>query len=428
MRQKEFRRIVAFVAIRLEQLGLDELKDERSARGKRWQLRQAVAVCLLGMLAGCKSLTEVERLTATLSRAVRRRFGILRRVPDTTLRDILCRLDHEELQKLLERVVLAANARKALATTKLPLQMLAMDGKATWLPSWEGLYAQKHEPEEGLPYGLMRTVTASLASAPGKPCIGVSPIPASTNEMGHFIAAFNEMCDRYGTLFAMVSYDQGANSEENALAVLARNKHYFFRLNDERRHMQQLAMELLETVEPAGESVDLESKQVEIMRELRFIRVNRGILPLGRKSQLWEHAKTLLCVTMKRRVDGAIVETQRRYYASSLPAEQLSAEQWLYVARAHWSVETTHQVLDTSFAEDERPWIRSNAKGMLALIVLRRIAYTLLTLYRSVTQRSEEKRERPWRELFEVVRDALVASTEATLEALRHRKAFIASL
>jgi hypothetical protein len=429
MKQKEFRRILGFVATRLEQIGLEGVCDPRQARGKRWELRQAIGVCLVGMLAGCKSLGEVERLTASLSRSVRRRLHIPRRVPDTTLHDILCRLEHPSLQKVLERVVMAAHARKALTPTRLPLSMVAMDGKATWVPSWGDGYAQKHNPpEDGLPYGLLRTVTGTLACAPGRPCIAVSPIPARTNEMGHFIPAFHELCDRYGALFTLVSYDQGANSEVNARAVLARGKHYLFRLNDQRRRMQQLATDLLGVMEPLCETVDLEAKNIEVVRRLQLMRVNRGILPKGRKSELWGHAQTLLCVTTDRRVDGVVTQTERRYYASSLPAVELTSEQWLAAIRAHWSVETTHQILDTSFREDDRPWIRSNTKGMLALIVLRRIAYTLLTLYRSVTQRSGDKRERLWQELLELVRDALVACTEATIENVRHRKALLAAL
>jgi hypothetical protein len=42
------------------------------------------------MLAGAKSLAEVEGLSTRMSTPVRRLFGIQRRVPDTTLRDALC--------------------------------------------------------------------------------------------------------------------------------------------------------------------------------------------------------------------------------------------------------------------------------------------------------------------------------------------------
>lgn len=424
MQQKEFRRIVGFVVVKLHQIGLSEVEDLRARRGRRWRLTQVLGSCLLGLMSGCKSLAEVEQLTSKLSRAVRRRLGIARRVPDTTMREVLCRVPTEALTRVLHRAVRSAHRAKTLEPTGLPFHMVAMDGKVTWLPSWEGPYAQRHQPEEGLPYGLLRTITSTLVTARGKPCIDVSPVPASTNEMGHFEQALEHLCAQYGTLLKLISYDQGANSQENAEAVLARDKHYLFRLNDERRHMQQLATELLAGKESIAETTDVLSNREEGVRRLRMVRVNTGILPRGRKeSELWEHTKLLLQVDYERRRDGAVVQSETRYYATSLTAEALTAEQWLWAIRGHWAVETTHQILDVAFAEDDRPWIRNDPHGMLVVGILRRIAYTLLALYRAVTRRSETKRRQPWRDLFEWVRDALIASSQATVASLRKRKA-----
>lgn len=220
-----------------------------------------------------------------------------------------------------------------------------------------------------------------------------------------------------------MSYDQGANGEDNALHVLERNKDYLFRLNDERRHMQQLAQELLASKEVRAHTHDVTSNREEVYRRLRIIQVNTGKLHLPRKSELCKHTKTLLCVESETRKDGVITSTERRYYASSLSASELTADQWLCCIRLHWQVELAHQSFDKAFDEDDHPWITSNPNGMLVVLILRRIAYTLLTIYRSVTQRSEERRQIPWRDLFEWVRDALIASTEATVESLRQRKA-----
>ena len=420
--QKTFRRIVGFLAARLRQLDLRQIEDPRSPQGKRWDLHQILGACLFGMMAGCKSLTEVERLTMKLSRPVRRVLGIPRRLPDTTARDVICRLSPQSLIPILHRAMAVASRARSLTHEALPFHMVAMDGKVTALPSWEGEFSQKHSPEYGVPYGLMRTVTSVLASTASRPCIDVSPIPACTNEMGHFQTAFDALCRRYPRLFEMVSYDQGANGEENALHILSHNKHYLLRLNDERRHMQQLAMELLGHAEVEAQTHDVVSNREEIIRRLRRFRVNTGRLKLPRKSELWSHTQTLLCVESERHLDGEAVSMERRYYATSLPSAELSAEQWLLCVRLHWQVELSHQTLDTAFAEDERPWIKSSPAGMLAMTILRRIAYTLLTLYRSATQRSPERRQAPWAELLEWFRDALIASSEATIASLRKRK------
>ena len=136
---------------------------------------------------------------------------------------------------------------------------------------------------------------------------------------------------------------------------------------------------------------------------------------------IWPHARTLIRVDSQTLVDGQVQNQLTRYFCSSLPTKRLSADQWLWLTKAHWGVETTHQVLDQSFLEDDRPWIRNDPNGMLVVLILRRIAYTLLTMFRSVTLRSDAHRNMPWRMLFEWVRDTLVASTEATVRSLRKR-------
>jgi hypothetical protein len=94
------------------------------------------------------------------------------------------------------------------------------------------------------------------------------------------------------------------------------------------------------------------------------------------------------------------VSRDDRYLVSSLPDCRLSKEHWLSVVRRRWGVEMAHQILDTAFAEDDHPWIEAHPRGALVVAVLRRIAYTLLSLFRSVTQRSDERRSVPWKLLM----------------------------
>jgi hypothetical protein len=56
---------------------------------------------------------------------------------------------------------------------------------------------------------------------------------------------------------------------------------------------------------------------------------------------------------------------------------------------------------------------------MLAVLLLRRVAYTLLALFRAVTLRSDEHRAMRWKALLQSVRDVLVAATEEQLAGLR---------
>jgi hypothetical protein len=100
----------------------------------------------------------------------------------------------------------------------------------------------------------------------------------------------------------------------------------------------------------------------------------------------------------------------------------LTAAQWLLVVRHHWGVENNcHHTLDTAFEEDDRPWIVSDPRGMLVVALLRRLAYNLLTLFRSVTQRSDERRATPWLDLLRWFYNAIISATDADLAGLRPR-------
>jgi hypothetical protein len=59
---------------------------------------------------------------------------------------------------------------------------------------------------------------------------------------------------------------------------------------------------------------------------------------------------------------------------------------------------------------------------MLAVLLLRRIAYTLLALFRAVTLRSDENRAMRWLVMLRWVRDALIALAAEHVENLRPRE------
>ena len=114
---------------------------------------------------------------------------------------------------------------------------------------------------------------------------------------------------------------------------------------------------------------------------------------------------------------------------SSLNPKRLTAAQWLLIARRHWAVENeNHNTFDTAFKEDDRPWIEADANGMLVVLLLRRIAYTMLALFRSVTLRSEKNRAMRWKDLLAWVRDTLVGATASSLAGLRPREVVAATL
>lgn len=463
MNGRELRRLGGLFAARLPELDLDAVPDPRAREG-RWALGQVLRATLVGIMAGCNSLWETEDLTGRLSPAMQQMLGLPRRLADTTMRDALCYrrrvrrrppgrdelttpppgasiptpsvdLERERegkrnlvegLRASLHRVVRAAWRRKALVPFGLPIGLLVMDGKVTAVPCINGDFAQTQHPEKGLPYGLIRTVSCALVSAAGRPCIDAIPIPAGTNEMGFFQIAFASVQGTYGALFQMVSYDAGALSEANGAAVVQAGKDYLFALKNEHRTMFKLANELLDPADIAARTVDVLDNKTTVTRTLTLLPVDPSWSygeGKGPEDSVWRHAKTFLRVESVKHCEGVVVFKEVRLYVSSGAPDLLTRDQWLYAVRAHWGVENNnHHTLDTAFAEDNRPWIEADEYGMLAVLVLRRIAYTLLALFRAVTLRSDEHRAMRWKALLSRIRDMLVAATAETLAGLRARE------
>jgi hypothetical protein len=407
---------------RLPELDLEGVPDPRAREGC-WSLAQILRATLVGLMSGCRSLWDAEQLTEALSPAARRLLRIPRRLADTTARDALCRVLLDGLRAALHRVVRAAWRRKALEPVGLPMSVVALDGKATALPMLNHPLVQNQHPEVGLPYGLVRTVTCSLVSAAGRPCIDAIPIPGSSNEVGHFQAAFGSLVETYGSLFDFVTYDAGGFSRANADAVIAAGKDYLFALKDEHRTMCRLADELLAVENVVARTEDVLDNETTVVRSLRLLRADPswsygdGKTP---EQSVWPHAKAFLSVEYVKVKDRVVVERDERMFVSSYDPKRLTPAQWLLLVRSHWGVENNgHHTLDTAFAEDERPWIEADANGMLAVLLLRRIAYTLLALYRAVTLRSDEGRATRWKALLQAVRDVLIAATQDQLAGLR---------
>jgi DDE_Tnp_1-associated len=427
--QREVRRKAGFLKVRLPELKLSEVADPRNKRGRRWRLEQILRSVVVGIMAGCKSLAEVEKLTTEMSQSISRMLGLGRRIADTTMRDALCKFDMHSLGSLrmaLHRVIKGAQRRKAIEPVGLPFGVLAMDGKATALCAWDDEIAQRHANEETHhAYGLMRTVTCTLTSAAAKPCIDAIAIESKTNEMGFFQTAFSQVTDNFSSLFTLVTYDAGVSSEDNGRAVVEAGKHYLFGLKNENRLMFQLAEQLLTTKPVVAKTVDVMSKndsnKKTTTRSLRI--VPQSPSRSGKSDLCWSHTRTLLSVTATFEEDGKVVAEETRYFNSSLESDALEPEQWLRVVRDHWAVENNnHNTFDKIFREDDKPFITYDTRGAYAVLLLRRIAYTMLALFRSVSQRSEDKRQTPWRDLLRSIYNALIAATDAHLDGLREPK------
>jgi len=421
--KKTTRRLIGLLKARLPDAALHQVSDRRRQASVRWPMKTILQSVVMAMVAGCRGLREMEALTQEMSRASRRTLGIPRRLSDTTARTALVGLDVAELRAALRRQVHAAHRRKALQPDGLPFGVVAMDGKFVPAPMGrKSPYVQNSTTSSGKDYGKLGTITATLLSSRAKVCIDMEPIPATWGEATRYTDQLDALLQAYGKLdlFQLVTYDAGGCSKVNARNTREYGIDYLFRLKD--GSQPKLTAEARRLLGHQGTSealaVDEERYRGEVLRRSVFLAPETGIWPR------YAGARAFALVRCDRLDDdGDVIDSDERYYITSLEPDTLSGAQWLRVTRGHWSVENNcHHTWDAVLREDDRPWIVAEPHATLVVMLLRRIAYNLLTLYRSVTLRSAANHLTPWRDLMRWLYNALIAAQPWHVEGLRLRK------
>jgi len=98
----------------------------------------------LGFALASKVFLNLEEWTEKLSEGSRKFLKIFKRLPDTTMREIMLRLSPNDLRKCIHKQIKAAYQSKTLQPHKLPFGVIAMDGKVTAINAKSGRFIQKH--------------------------------------------------------------------------------------------------------------------------------------------------------------------------------------------------------------------------------------------------------------------------------------------
>lgn len=415
--KRQLRTTAGFLTTNITEDLLSRIPDPRSRQGRGWTSQQPLLkAMMLGLCAGCKGFRAVEKLTDGMFGSVRNLVGIPRTVPDTTMRDLACKLAPEPLSELIYVAGYDAWERKSFHRLEgFPFHAIGKDGKYPVIRdvgqsksrNYErSPYLQVHHDENDEPsYGEVRTINSVLVTAVGRPLVGSVPVPGRTSEQTTFKKAFGDLVRIYGRRFKLVMYDAGAASAENAAVVRKGGKHHLFQIANENWQIYKMTALLLQDKEPQARSTRKISEAEYVDSELTLCSVRET----AKSVTMWPSVRTIFRVVSKHYKDGQLDTTETRYYVTSMAAEELPASKWLELIHLRWGVETVHQILDLkdAFAEDDHPWITSDARGTLTIGLLRRLVYLLMTLHKHVHLRSEEHRDMPWPDLMKLVRRVL---------------------
>lgn len=423
--RRRIRTVQVFLRQRQQSLDFSGIPDPRDPRGRRWSLDGLLSAALLSLMLLARSLRAAERLSEDLAQSQRRR-GLGRRVPDSTLGDLLAKLEPEALRRHLHEQVLGEHRRKALEPEVLPLRAISIDGKmVASLDAAANADCQRQQAEGQPPHWLYRVVRATLISATAAACIDQRPIPAATNDMGVFSSFFADLERAYrrASLYELVSCDAGFCSEANARQVDEAGKGYVFGLKGNQPELLGEARRVL------GEQARLKAPEAETDWESDSSRgwVKRQIWRTAELAgwSAWSHLRQvwLLRVLQRDGKGGTERLLEERFYVTNLVWGRLKGGAILDLIRAHWRIENDcFGSLDIQWQEDHGRWVRRR-NGLEVSSLLRLLAYNLLALLRASHLRSLQARRSVWQQLRDWVRDALlwpslIDQPEAEPEAL----------
>lgn len=384
--------------------------DPRDRRGRRWQFEMLMDGLFDGMLAGCRTLRDLEALTDEMGDAERAR--VPRRIPDTTLYELVPRLGVEQLRGKLHQQVRTLGRAKSFEPQDLPCGVLSIDGKGIGALNHDaGGRAQKaHSAHDGTPYWLSRVLRAVVTSAPSKPCVDQLPVPPETNEMGTFEAFFNDLVRAYGRgdLFEIVTTDAGFTSKHNADLVHAADKAYVLALKYTQPELHAEAERLLRS--KTSKAPDAETPWEKVQGRTVHRRLYRTSEIAGFHD--WAHLQQAWLVVQETQHPDGRVDIEERFFLTSLRPGRLTAAQSLRVVRGHWGIENDcFWSLDMQWGEDALPWC-TTGQAVEVLGLLRLMAYNLLQLARKRhlrERRADGRAADPpaWRRIFDWVRQAL---------------------
>lgn len=368
------------------------VKDPRGLQGRQWKLKQLLCGAMAGTVSGAKNCREVETLTERMGR----------RIPDTTLSDLLSKMKPTGFEQMLVEQVRQAFRGKELERGAWPFHITVVDGKSIYYGKQK---VHRNCQRIELPSGDVRysltALRAVLVTSSSKLCIGQQVRYSGENDMSSFSRFFKRLKRHYsrGPLLEVVSLDAGFCSLANATQINDANSGYIMGLKGNQPELFREAQRLLAYRQDPESKTEWELYNGKRIRRLLF----RTAKMRGWNG--WTHLRQVWRIRQETVDANEEMKVKERYFVTNLAPTLTKPKVILQAVRAHWGIENDcNWTLDTQFGEDKHPWV---GKAVEVVSWLRLLAYNILQRLRSRRFRSKQKRDTPWKTLFAWIQDVL---------------------
>jgi len=413
---------------RIRDLCFEEVDEPRVEGKVTYPLPTMLTAVVAAMATNAGSLRKVEERTGQMAKKHGSLVGVDGRIADNTFGKVLPRLDFSLLVGCLHRLVKAERRRGNLEPERLPVGVVAIDGKNVATLHWHDLCrvlgleptdasheqvkallaeyfpaVQFAKPAEGDPHALARVHTVTLISSEAAMCIHQRQTLGHTNEVGSMPELLDELHAAYGRtgLIQMVTTDAGNTSLKVAtLIVKTHGWDYFLQIKSGHGELYTEAFRALgsKTARQANETlVDQQNGKVITYRLWQHDLTEQGWLD-------WSHARQLVRIKRTEQdLSTGKTTVGNRYYVCNRTTTELRAKGCLKISRAHWRCENeTHWTADTQLGEDRRrlAWSR-HPNGVFVASALRMMALDILSVARKLSRYGYTQETPSWQQVAE---------------------------
>lgn len=307
-----------------------DLPDPRQAGKVVYPLDEILLLCLLAVLAGAETFTDIARFGMKKLELLQR-FRLFRHGTPAHdhLGDIFATLDAEKFQQCFVDWV--------SAQTGAPAGVIAVDGKTL----------RRSGDKKG---GKAAIHMVSAFAARQRLVLGQVKVAEKSNE----IIAIPKLLEMMAIEGAIVTIDAMGCQREIAKKIIDKKADYVLALKGNQGSLrddvevfvaEQKAKDFQDTTISRHQTVDgdhgrIETRTTTVIHDIAWLRQRHN----------WPGLKAIVMVESRREIDGEI-QQQTRFYITSLV---LLAAQLGLIVRSHWAIENSlHWVMDMIFRDDE---------------------------------------------------------------------------
>ncbi|MBW2993929.1 ISAs1 family transposase [Candidatus Woesearchaeota archaeon] len=334
------------------------LEDHRIDRKKLYPMEEILLLTLCGVICGCEGWADLEEFGKQKLKFLRRYRPFEYGTPsDDTLRRFFRSLDPEGFKRCFIEWV------KNLQKTRPDI--VSIDGKRL---------RRSYDKANDKP--AIHMVSAFVSNA--RLVLGQEKVTDKSNE----ITAIPKLLDLLDISGAIVTIDAMGCQTKIAKKITDKECDYVFGLKGNQGALREDVELFFQTHKQSGFKKLAHDYCCDIDKghgrfESRSCRITEDIAWLDSLDK-WAGLRSIIMIESVREL-GDLVESETRYYISSLPANAVAAAQAI---RSHWGVENClHWVLDVTFREDDNRIRNGNAPENMA--IMRHAVINMLQPHRS---------------------------------------------